>query len=103
VWTGGVPAERGDPRIHPLGFYSPLREALRRAYAAPRAPRLGRPEWVLPVADLDHWLYAPAAAAGRRLVWGLRRLHTGVPNVYLAWQLVGATAVACLVLWLALR
>jgi len=103
VWMGGVPADRGAPRIHPLGFYSPLRESLRRAYPAPHWRRIARPQWLLSAFDLDRWLYGPAGAAGRLFVAGLRRAHTGVPNLYLAWQLAGAAALAALLLLLLRR
>ena len=95
VWSGGVP-DHGSLRVHPLGFYSSVREALRRAYPTPRWPRIKRPGWVLPAVDPDRWLYRPAAGAGRRMTDGLRHVHTGVPHVYIAWQLVGAVALALL-------
>jgi hypothetical protein len=41
-------------------------------------------------------LFHPAAGAGRRLASGLRRLHTGVPHLYLAWQIAGAAVLALL-------
>lgn len=96
AWTGGVPAGAGGPGPHPHGYYSPIREALRRA--SPRLPavRVPRPAWVGHTVDLDRWFYAPALATGRRVVDSMRRLHTGVPNVYLAWQLAGALALALL-------
>lgn len=103
VWMGGVPADRGAPRVHPAGFYSPLREALRRAYPSLRAPRLPRPAWVGRSVDMDRWLYLPAVETGRRLTASLRRLHTGVPNVYIAWQLAGAAALALLLALLVRR
>ncbi|MFN8177572.1 MAG: proton-conducting transporter membrane subunit [bacterium] len=95
VWTGGVP-DGGSPLVHPLGFYSAVREELRRAYPIPRWPRLKRPGWVLPAVDPDRWLYRPAAGVGRRMTDGLRHVHTGVPHVYLAWQLMGAAALVLL-------
>ncbi|HUK61781.1 MAG TPA: hypothetical protein VLV15_00565, partial [Dongiaceae bacterium] len=98
VWTGGVVVPRDDATLHPLGFYSPLREGLRRAYAAPHWHALPRPAWVIPATDLDRWFYRPATAASRRLVSGLRRTHTGVPHLYLVWQLAGAVALALLLL-----
>lgn len=96
VWMGGAPADRGAPRIHPQGFYSPLREALRRAYPALHAPHLPHPAWVGRSLDIDRWFYTPAIESGRRVTESLRRFHTGVPNVYLAWQLAGAVALALL-------
>jgi hypothetical protein len=100
VWMGGVPADRGAPRIHPQGFYSPVREGLGRAYPPVRWRALPRPAWVLPAVDLDRWGYTPITLAGRRIVAMLRRLHTGIPTLYLAWQLVGAAALAALLLML---
>jgi formate hydrogenlyase subunit 3/multisubunit Na+/H+ antiporter MnhD subunit len=100
VWAGGMPAERGGPRVHPLGFYSPIREALERAYPAWHRPRIGRMRWVLPAVDVDRWVYGPGLRVGRRLAAGLRRLHTGMPNLYLAWQVAGAAALALLLVLL---
>jgi hydrogenase-4 component B len=103
VWTGGVRADRGDPRVHPDGFYSPIREGLRRAYPRPHLPRLASPRWILPAVDLDRWFYRPAGSAGRRVTEGLRRVHTGVPHLYLVWQLAGAGALVLLLLALLRR
>jgi hydrogenase-4 component B len=103
AWMGGVPADRGAPRIHPHGFYSPIREALGRIYRAPRPPRGSGHAWVGPVVDMDRWFYSPAIRAGRPLVAGLRRIHTGVPNVYIAWQLAGGALLALSLLLLLRR
>ena len=103
VWTGGAPGGAGAVRFDPLGFYSPLRDALRHAYVSPPWHAPPRPAWVTGAVDLDHWLYRPARDAGRQLVLGLRRLHTGVPHLYLLWQLAGAAALALLLLALLRR
>lgn len=103
AWMGGAPAARGAPPVHPQGWYSPLREALRRAYPVPHAPRLPRLAWVNRTADMDRWFYAPAIETARRVTGALRRLHTGVPNVYIAWQLAGAVALALLLALLVRR
>lgn len=103
AWTGGVIVPHDAATIHPRGFYSPLREGLRRVYAAPHWHALARPAWVVAAADLDRWLYRPVVDSGRRLVSGLRRIHTGVPHLYLIWQLAGATALALLLLALLRR
>ncbi|HEY6866959.1 MAG TPA: complex I subunit 5 family protein [Candidatus Eisenbacteria bacterium] len=102
VWTGGI-LGGGDPRFDPLGFYSPLRDTLRRAYVAPNWHAPLRPAWIPGAFDLDRWFYRPAVASGRRLVLVLRRLHTGVPHLYLAWQLAGAMALALILLALLRR
>ncbi|MFI5371892.1 MAG: complex I subunit 5 family protein [Candidatus Eisenbacteria bacterium] len=103
AWMGGVPADRGAPRIHPHGFYSPIREALGRVYRAPRPPRWSGHGWVVPAVDMDRWFYDPAIRAGRPLIAGLRRIHTGVPNVYIAWQLAGGALLALSLLLLLRR
>jgi formate hydrogenlyase subunit 3/multisubunit Na+/H+ antiporter MnhD subunit len=103
AWMGGVAADPAGPRIHPSGFYSPIRETLARVYHIPSGPRLPRPAWVLPAMDLDHWLYEPVLRSGRPLVAALRRLHTGIPNLYIAWQLAGGAVLALSLLWLLLR
>jgi hydrogenase-4 component B len=99
VWMGGVPAGREPVRPHPHGFYSPLREAMRRAYPTIRLPRWRRPEWVLPAVNADLWFYRPVLAYGRRAAEVLRRAHTGTPHMYIVWQLIGAAALALLLLW----
>jgi len=103
AWTGGVPAPGGGPAIAAYGLYAPWRDGMARAVPAlrTRAPR--RPAWVPVAADLDRWIYVPSAAAARRLAGVLRRVHTGVPHVYLLWQLAGALALALFVLALARR
>ena len=103
AWLGGRPG--GALQVHPLGFYSTLRPDLARAY-----PRLRAPGWppgsrllgtaLMRVVDFDRWLYRPLLEAGRAASRALRRAHTGLPQAYIAWQLVGALA---LVLLLALR
>jgi hypothetical protein len=100
---GGVPADRGAPRIHPQGYYSPIREALRRAAPPVHWPHLALPRWVVPAVDADRWMFRPAMAAGRLLTSGLRRIHTGVPTLYLAWQVIGTVALALLLLALLRR
>jgi hypothetical protein len=100
IWMGGVPAERGAPLPHPHGFYSPVRENLRRLYPVPRAPHVSVPRWAESAVDLDHWLYEPAVRACRPVVLALRHLHAGIPNVYIAWQLIGGVLLALLLLLL---
>jgi hypothetical protein len=96
VWTGGAPAARGDPPVDPRGLYAPLHEALRRASPDVHWPHPGRPRWVVPALDFDRWVWRPAAGAGRRAAAALRHVHTGVPHLYLVWQLAGAAVLALL-------
>jgi len=98
AWLGGLP---GAPlRAHPAGFYSTVRPDLARAYLRLRFTALPLPVWLPGALDPAHWLYGPLVEAGRRTSRLLRRAHTGLPHVYIAWQLLGALA---LVLLLVLR
>jgi hydrogenase-4 component B len=102
-WTGGVPAADGGPAVAAHGLYAPWRDALGRAAPALRLRAPARPGWVPAAADLDRWVYGPAAGLARRMGEAMRRVHTGVPHVYLLWQLAGALAVALLALALVRR
>jgi hydrogenase-4 component B len=104
-WLGGLPAAESGAaaRPHPLGLYSTLRPDLARAYPRLRAPlvprRLRAAGAALPgLLDLDRWLYRPAAAGGRSVSRALRRAHTGMPHLYIVWQLLGALALVLLLL-----
>ena len=96
VWTGGVLVAGDSATVDPRGFYTPLREGLEQVYRAPAWHALPRPKWVVPAADLDRWVYEPLVASGRRVAAGLRRVHSGIPHLYLLWQLAGAALLAIL-------
>jgi len=97
AWSGGAPALPDMP-IHALGFYVPLRDPMRRAYAALRFRPLVIPPRLLALFDADRWVYGPVVRTGRRLGATLQRAHSGTAHRYIVWQLVGA---ALLILLLA--
>jgi hydrogenase-4 component B len=100
MWLGGAAHRSGVSHARPQGMYAPVRTTLGRAYPRLAFPALKRPGWVLPAINAELWLYRPAMDWGRRGADVLRRLHTGVPHRYIAWQLLGAAALAALLLLL---
>ncbi len=89
AWSGGAPPLPGMP-IEALGFYMPLREPMRRAYAALRFRPVAVPRRVLVLLDADRWVFQPAVRTGRRVGTALQRAHSGTAHRYIVWQLVGA-------------
>jgi hydrogenase-4 component B len=89
AWSGGAPELPAMP-IHALGFYVPLREPMRRAYAALRFRPLAVSPRLLAALDADRWVFRPAVRTGRRVGAALQRAHSGTAHRYIVWQLVGA-------------
>jgi hydrogenase-4 component B len=99
VWMGGAATGPGPAPINALGFFVPLREAMRHAYPSLRFRALALPRWIVPAVNADRWLYRPAARAGLRVGAAMQDAHTGTAHRYIVWQLVGAlTLIAVLVL-----
>jgi hypothetical protein len=49
--------------------------------------------------DLDSWLYGPLIRGGGRLADRLSRTHSGIPQIYMLWQVVGVIVVLALLVW----
>jgi hydrogenase-4 component B len=94
VWHCGEEHAVELVRYPARSFYQPLKQAFQGVSPTfePRAPRF--PPWLRPAFDLDAWLYVPVARLVERAARGVSRTHTGVPQVYLLWIVLGAVAVA---------
>ncbi len=98
IWLGGEWVKPEQLGGHPQGV--PLREELlQRAYPSAPVPRWRPPEWFTKLLNPDVWMYRPVIISGEWLSDLLRRAHTGVPHLYIAWQIIGAIVIALLV-WL---
>lgn len=97
AWSGGAAPLPAMP-IEALGFYTPLRDPMRRAYAALRFHPVRIPAPLLALLDADRWVFGPSVRTGRRFGAALQRAHSGTAHRYIVWQLVGA---ALLILFLA--
>ncbi len=89
-----------EARYQAHGLYGVFKEAFRSVYPSVRLPRVAYPTRLMSIFDADNWLYQPLVRAGERLTERMRRTHSGVPQQYLIWQLVGlVVVVAALFLW----
>jgi hydrogenase-4 component B len=93
VWTCGDEVDPEKFRYPPGSFYRPFKEAFGGIYPKPvwRPPAFPAP--VRRILDPDSWFYLPFAHAVERAAKGVSRTHTGVPQVYLLWMVVGVVAV----------
>jgi hypothetical protein len=100
VWTCGEELDPEQFRYPPGSFYRPFKEAFGGIYpkAAWRPPAFPAP--VRRALDPDAWFYFPFVRGVERAARGVSRTHTGVPQVYLLWMVVGVIAVVAIVLLL---
>jgi hydrogenase-4 component B len=96
VWQCGVELAPEAGHFHSHGMYEPFRRAFERVYITPGAPRTAYPTAFARAFDLDGWLYGPLVRAGGRLAERVSRSHVGVPQWYLAWQVIGMVLVLAL-------
>lgn len=101
IWLGGELIKPEHLRSHPQGV--PMREELlQRAYPKVTIPRWRPPAWFTKLLDPEAWMYRPVISGGEWISDLLRRAHTGVPHLYIAWQIIGAIIIA-LIVWLMFR
>ena len=87
-------------RYRAHGYYAPFKEAFRNVYPHVPVPRPKMPEWVRRACQLDQWLYQPFIRFGTRVTERLSRTHSGIPQTYMLWQVVGMILVIALLFWL---
>jgi hydrogenase-4 component B len=95
------PATAGfEARYQAHGLYGAFKEAFRSIYPTVRPPRVAYPRRLMSVFDADTWLFQPLVRAGDWLTQRFSRTHSGVPQQYLIWQLLGLVLVVLvLALW----
>lgn len=102
---GWVCGERVSPeltRVQAHGYFWALTDYLRGIYPQVGLPRIALPERIPPVLDIDRWGFGRIADGCRWAAQRLSALHSGVPQLYMLWQAVGAAGVIFL-LWLVVR
>lgn len=92
-WYCGEEFEPDQVRFRAHGFCLTFKEAFASIYPTVPAPRLAVPTFLQRLADVDSWLYGPLVKAGNRVTERLSRTHTGIPQLYMLWQVVGAILV----------
>jgi hydrogenase-4 component B len=98
VWTCGEEVRPEEYRYPPGSFYRPFKEAFSGIYPKPAWRPPPFPATVRRILEPDAWFYLPLV---RGVEWASRqisRTHTGVPQVYLLWMVVGVVVVVAIVL-----
>ena len=98
-WYGGEEFVPDQVRYRAHGFVLPFKSAFRRIYPSFRLPRF-KTGFLKKIFDFDGWLYNPLVNSGSRLTDKISRSHSGLPAMYMLWQLVGVVLVlVILFLW----
>jgi len=92
-WYCGEEYEPDEVRFRAHGFCLTFREAFAKVYPSIPVPKWGVPTFLQRLADVDTWLYGPLVKGGTRITERLSRTHTGIPQFYMLWQVVGAVVV----------
>lgn len=96
VWTCGEEVSPEEYRYPPGSFYRPFKEAFGGIYPKPAWRPPPFPALVRRLLDPDAWIYLPLARGVERAARGVSRTHTGVPQVYLLWMVVGVIVVVAI-------
>jgi hydrogenase-4 component B len=89
-----------EARYQAHGLYGAFKEAFRSIYPTIRVPRVPYPRALMCIFDADTWLFQPLVRTGDWLTQRFSRTHSGVPQQYLIWQLLGLVLVlVVLALW----
>ncbi len=92
-WYGGEEAAADDVRYRAHGFVLPFKDVFAGVYPSFALPKIQALKAIRKALDFDKWLYGPAVNAGGRMTDRLSRTHSGVPQMYMLWQLVGVIVV----------
>ena len=92
-WYCGEEFEPDEVRFRAHGFCLTFKDAFAKIYPTIPAPKLGVPLFLQKLADIDSWLYGPLVKVGGRLTERFSRTHTGIPQLYMLWQVVGVILV----------
>ena len=98
-WYGGEEYTTDQVRYRAHGFVLPFKSAFARIYPSFRLPRI-QMGFLKKLIDFDGWLYNPLVNSGSRLTDKISRSHSGLPAMYMLWQLAGvALVLVILFLW----
>lgn len=92
-WYGGEEALPDEVRYRAHGFCLPFKEIFAKVYPSLPAPSIQSMGFLRNVLNLDRWLYDPLVRTGGRVTDRISRTHSGAPQLYMVWQLVGVVVV----------
>lgn len=100
IWNCGEVVSNEAVRYRASSFYKPFRNLIQPVYWKPSWPKLSPPQPLARCLDFDRWLYFPIGSAFVRIGRTFSRIHNGVPQLYLLWQVIGLVVSIVLVFWL---
>jgi hydrogenase-4 component B len=100
IWNCGELVSDEEVRYRASSYYKPFRNLISPVYYKFRLPHLPPPQPLVRGLDFDRWLYFPIGSAFVRIGKTFSRIHNGVPQFYLLWQVVGLVLSIMLVFWL---
>jgi len=100
IWNCGELVADERIRYRASSFYQPFKKMFSPVYRKVKLPVVSVPSAVIRAFDFDRWIYYPVSAAFSRLNAGCSRMHNGVPQMYLLWQVLGCALSIGLVFWL---
>jgi len=100
IWNCGEVLSDESVRYRASSFYRPFRSLFGLLYRKPQWPRVTAPRPLARGLDLDRWLYFPVGSAFDRVGKAFSRIHNGVPQFYLLWQVIGLVLSFVFVFWL---
>ncbi len=101
VWYCGEEHAAATVRYPASSFYLPFKHAFQNVYPAGRLPVPRFPAPIRRLLDFDKWLYTPAVHAVEKTADEVSRTHVGTPQIYLLWIVIGAVAIAAIMLAMA--
>jgi hydrogenase-4 component B len=101
IWhCGTLPV--GDQGRYPAhSFYDAFKRAFQNVYPPVRVPRTNYPARFMSIFDLDRWLFRPLLRAGEKITEVTSHTHSGIPQLYLSWQIAGLILVVVALVLLA--
>jgi hypothetical protein len=100
IWNCGEVVSDEMVRYRASSYYKPFRNLIHPIYKKIRFPRLSPPQLYARGLDFDRWIYFPIGSVFTRIGRVFSKLHNGVPQFYLLWQVIGLVLSITFVLWL---
>jgi hydrogenase-4 component B len=99
IWNCGELVPDEAVRYRASSFYKPFRNLIHPVYWKPKWPQVSPPQPLARSLDFDRWLYFPIGSAFVRIGRVFSRIHNGVPQLYLLWQVIGLVLSIIFVFW----
>jgi hypothetical protein len=100
IWNCGTRPLGEQSRFPAHSLYGAFKTAFHDVYPKVKWPeQAGYPTRFMEIFNLDRWLFQPALRAGARVTEIVSHTHSGIPQLYLSWQLAGLVIVVVVLFW----